>query len=470
MCGILHDLGKYRTEFQEYLFGKRNRSKDTQHAIYGAGYALFDLQSPEVALCVAGHHAGLHNAEMLAEDIRKIHSDIRPILDACSLDGVLIPQEPQIEQNSDRLMAEFEIRMLFSCLVQADWHDTAIYSGKELLPPKELEPDFLLQKLKSHITNLSSIQSTSLQQIRSSIFEACLEAGKLNQGIYSLTVPTGGGKTLSMMAFALQHAITHGLNRVIVVIPYLSIIEQNAQVYRNLFGSDVVIEHHSSVKQEDQELDEEYSIEIELEKRWFVEAWDAPIIVTTSVQFIESLFNCKPGRCRKLRNIANSVILFDEAQLFPSHLLEPLLDVLKRLVDEYGCSLLFSSATQPSLTAKSLASAFPVNSIREIVANPVSIYTNLRRVNYHKELLEEALNWDQLVEHFRSHTTNQILAVTNLRKHAFALFESLKDTLSADQSDSIFHLSSAMCAEHRSNVLGQKNSPVHEFRCLHILY
>ncbi|MBN2326734.1 MAG: CRISPR-associated helicase Cas3' [Candidatus Omnitrophica bacterium] len=457
-CGLLHDAGKYREAFQDYLAGRRERNHDTHHAIFGAAIAWRFLQSPLAALCIQGHHSGLHNGELIKNDIDKIDEDIQKIFDCLLADycSDKIPIFPLC--SNDSLTVEFQTRMLFSCLIDADWLDTAEFFGADLCSPTILAPDILLDRLQSHVTELSTNPDSNIQQIRRSIFSSCLEAGSKSQGFFSLTVPTGGGKTLSMMAFALNHAKVHNLRRVIVVIPYLSIIEQNAKIYRDVFGDEFVIEHHSSVKLDEVGGTEEEQKKREWERKLSIENWDAPIIVTTSVQLIESLFSNKPGPCRKLHNISNSVILFDESQLIPFHLLEPCLDVFHELVSSYGCSILFSSATQPSFTCKNIASLLKNYEIHEIISNSSSLYQNLKRVHFNFDLLDDSLSWNKLTQKITQHPQKQVLTVTNIRRHAFDLYENVKTHLPSEEHDSLFHLSSAMCAEHRSDILGSKES------------
>ncbi len=280
-----------------------------------------------------------------------------------------------------------------------------------------------------------------LAELRNRIFDACQNAGTLPQGFFSLTVPTGGGKTISAMAFALAHAKAHGLRRVIVVIPYLSIIEQNAAEYRRVLGNDVVLENHSSVKPRDDASEEEKS-RLELVS----ENWDAPVIVTTSVQFLESLFAASPSRCRKLHRVARSVVVFDEVQTLPSHLLKPTFSVFRELAINYGVSFVFSSATQPAFRrSAALPDGFAADELREIAPEPTELFRLLRRVNYHLPRADERLDWPELAD--RLAASPQVLCVVNLTRHAATLWEELTKRLPADERP--IHLSAAMCPAHR---------------------
>jgi CRISPR-associated endonuclease/helicase Cas3 len=277
--------------------------------------------------------------------------------------------------------------------------------------------------------------------LRNHIFDTAIERAMLPSGFFSLTVPTGGGKTLASMAFALAHAKAHGLRRVIVVIPYLSIIEQNAAEYRRIFGDEVVLENHSGVRPKDDQSEEESS-RLEL----ISENWDAPVIVTTSVQFLESLFASSPSKCRKLHRIPRSVVIFDEVQTLPAHLLKPIFNVFHELAANYGTSFVFSSATQPAFRkCAALPDGFDAHELREIAPEPGDLFRQLCRVNYHLPKTGETLDWSVLAEKIAA--TPQALCVVNLTRHAKELWEQLKRAL--PEAETPIHLSSAMCPQHR---------------------
>ncbi|MBA3356157.1 MAG: CRISPR-associated endonuclease Cas3'' [Pyrinomonadaceae bacterium] len=374
-AGLLHDLGKYRDEFQEYLLGNRKKSHETHHAVYGAKLAAANRKTA-LAFAIAAHHAGLHDAEKLREmlsdscydfsclDTLKQHfeAEVKALDWQCP--------EPTINPQSqgDKLCFEMFTRMIFSALVDADFLDTEVHYQLQSRETLALEPEKMLRQLFSEKETKAT--GGELNALRNRIFQQCLDAAASQPGFFSLTVPTGGGKTLSSMAFALRHAQVHGLRRVIVVIPYLSIIEQNAAQYRRIFdplGKGLVIEHHSSVRVPDDANEERRRSPLE----YTAENWDAPVIVTTSVQFIESLFGSRPGRCRKLHNIARSVVIFDEVQTLPTHLLNPLLNVLRELRHNYGVSFVFSTATQPAFRkSNSVTEGFEKDEITEITGTP----------------------------------------------------------------------------------------------------
>ena len=451
LAGLLHDLGKYRSPFQEYLSCKRAGSVETHHAVYGAALAFkYNWSGP--AFVVAGHHAGLHNISDLQSLVLGGKYDamnrLVPLLERSEAELGEIPNEliePEFANpKNDKAVTEFYVRMLFSCLVDADFLDTEQFVRGVGRVPVKLNAPSLLKRLQAYRSKFDS--SSELNKLRNRVFEDCLAKAMEPTGFFSLTVPTGGGKTLSGMAFALEHARRHGMQRVIVVIPYLSIIEQNAAEYRKVLdpkNEGIVIEHHSSVAAKGDDEEQGRSPE-----ELAAENYDAPVIVTTSVQFIESLFANRPSKCRKLHNIANSVVLLDEVQTLPSHLLNPLLHVLRDLEKHYRASFVFSTATQPAFSrSTSLPEGFSVNEVKEIVSQPSELFQKLGRVVYEVRSTEN--NWPELVEEWVSEP--QALGVVNTRKQAAKWWELLR----AQKLEGVLHLSSAMCAEHRTQVLAE---------------
>ena len=459
LAGSLHDLGKYRQEFQDYLRGDRASSQETQHAAYGAIWAIQNGQLLQ-AFVIAGHHSGLHDIVDLQGIPHKPVLGLPGSLDAalqCYLANASTPQSLPIPafitnipgENEQTLRLEFAVRMLFSCLVDADRLDSAFWP---LEPPAELRMDApaLLERVEAERLRKSShAPDGTLKTSRNHIFDTCLIKAVLAQGFFSLTVPTGGGKTLSAMAFALAHARKHRLRRIIVVIPYLSIIEQNAAEYRRILGNDVVLENHSAVKPKP-DADEEEKDALELA----AENWDSPVVITTSVQFIESLLSARPSRCRKLHRIANSVVIFDEVQTMPSHLLQPIFSVFRELVRQYGVSFVFSSATQPAfLNSTSLPDGFTEGEMRSIIDHPDQLFRNLRRVNYHLPREGETVDWPELAKRMAMPEHRQALCVVNLTRHAADLWDRLRSALPEAEKRMLFHLSSAMCPAHRLRVI-----------------
>lgn len=458
-AGLLHDLGKYRDEFQAYLRGQRAAGQETQHAVYGAAWAG-ERSLAASAFSVAGHHAGLHDLsdlqqmlanpkrqfpQVLPEIVRRFEAELGPLPE---------PPKPPAWATEIGLPAECYTRLLLSCVVDADRLDTAYWPAK---PPAErlLEAERLLSLvLTERGCKRAANPGSVLSNPRNQVFDACLARAVSDQGFFSLTVPTGGGKTLSAMAFALAHAKQHGLRRVIVVIPYLSIIEQNAAEYRRVFGDAVVLEHHSAVEPPSDQNEEEKS-RLDLA----TENWNAPVIVTTSVQFLESLFAASPSRCRKLHRIARSVVIFDEVQTLPAHLLQPVFSMFRELQKNYGVSFVFSSATQPAFRrCLSLPDGFTADEMREIAPAPSELFRSLRRVNYHLPEADETLDWPQLAERLAKPT--QVLCVVNLVRHASELWQQLRRRLPEDAKP--VHLSAAMCPQHRLDRLSEIRTSLDE--------
>lgn len=460
LAGWLHDLGKYRDEFQAYLRRERGMSADTQHAVYGAKWAA-DRDLWPNAFSVAGHHAGLHDLgdlqQMLDDPRRRFPEAVPTIVQRFQTEISPLPEPPKPPPwaEASELAAEFYTRMLFSCVVDADRLDTAFWPHD---PPTDRPLDAAsLERIRAERQRKrAKSPANPLVTLRNEVFEACLAAGAWRQGFFSLTAPTGGGKTLSAMAFALAHAKRYGLRRVIVVIPYLSIIEQNAAEYRRILGDDVVLENHSAAEPR-ADADEEEKFQLELA----TENWDAPIIVTTSVQFLESLFAASPSRCRKLHRIPRSVVIFDEVQTLPAHLLQPAFSVFRELTQHYHVSFVFSSATQPAFRkCPSLPDGFTSDELREIAPEPARSFRNLRRVTYHLPGDDETLDWPQLAE--RLAVSKQVLCVVNLVRHAKELWEELKQRLPAEEKP--IHLSAAMCPQHRFDRLAEIHGCLREGR------
>ncbi|MEP7336197.1 MAG: CRISPR-associated endonuclease Cas3'' [Acidobacteriota bacterium] len=466
-AGRLHDLGKYRDEFQDYLRGKRESSEETHHAIYGAALT-FQQRCIGPTLAIAGHHAGLHDWHQLAEELKadtkyQAQAQLPLIRERFAAElGELVAKitEPDFIR-TEKLSAELYVRMLFSALVDADFLDTEAHHKLAPRPVQSLQPGELLQRIIAE--KESKPRDGELNELRNRIFQQCLDAAQAEPGFFSLTVPTGGGKTIAGMAFALAHAQRHELRRVIVVIPYLSIIEQNAAQYRRMLDPEkrgVVIENHSAITPPEDAGETRPRKPFEKHPtEYAAENWDAPVIVTTSVQFIESLFANRTSRCRKLHNVARSVVIFDEVQTLPPHLLNPLLNVLRELRDHYGVSFVFSTATQPAFRhrPRHLEEGFKPDEVREITTGTAETFRKLQRVRYSLPEIGRTTSWMEVAGNLAAR--QQSLCVVNLRRHAYELWEQLRQTLPAADRDGLFHLSSAMCAQHRFDLLGDSDNP-----------
>lgn len=476
-AGRLHDLGKYLDAFQEYLAGQRKGDYDTHHAVYGAALAYqYDWLAP--AFAIAGHHAGLHDLDGLQAFIASEKYRASEKLDLLTERFIaeLGPIAKQITEPvallEDPLRAELYVRMLFSALVDADYLDTEKHHLCADRTPQAFQAEVLLERLlrakdeksqKAAKHNVDDPKAQQLNDLRNDIFNQCVARANLPCGYFSLTVPTGGGKTIAAMAFALAHAMQNRLRRVIVVIPYLSIIEQNATEYKAILdpgNEGIIVENHSAVvvPAAERELTNTTEDRARSPLELAAENWDAPVVVTTSVQFIESLFANRPSRCRKHHNIARSVVIFDEVQTLPAHLLNPLLSVLRELKESYGVSFVFSTATQPAFRRSfALTNGFALNEVKEIITDPGSVYQSLRRVRYELPQPGQTVDLADIAKQMANE--DQVLCVLNTRKHAYELREALLKTLSFTQPESVFHLSSAMCAEHRLHLIGAVNDP-----------
>ena len=453
---LLHDLGKYSEPFQNRLRG----GKRVDHATAGAKEAItrWKMTGKLMAYCIAGHHAGLangsgegHNRSTLKERLAADIPALNPVWQA----EIPLPEKiplPPLKSNPKYpgFAQAFFTRMLYSCLVDADYLDTeAFYArldGKTVARGGYPALGALQQAFNQHLQNVradakenSEGGQAELNRLRSDILDHAQQQAALPSGLFTLTVPTGGGKTYTSMAFALEHARQHGQRRIIYVIPFTSIIEQNAAAFRDAFGDlgeAAVLEHHSTF--DDRKLQERDTRD---KLRHATENWDAPIVVTTAVQFFESLFADRSSRCRKLHNIANSVIILDEAQMLPLHLLRPVMAAIDELARNYRCTAVMCTATQPAINADNgFYGGF--SDVREIAPDPARLYTALRRTTVrHIGNQSDA----ELLEHLTAQP--QLLIIVNNRRHARSLYDSAKPL------DGVYHLTTLMCAEHRSEVL-----------------
>ena len=470
LIGLWHDLGKCNPEFQKYMIASTKGeyySNKVVHAIWGSAltYKISYLAKKcpsiweEFVLPIYCHHTGLKES---GEVSSKITSFIRKNEDKFKEMATFLQEQslpsfiPRhiVRKNTRK---DFFIRMLFSCLIDADCLDTEIdadrFAEQKRSELRKIEYSFdqLWNKFEeSKKKQMDKIRGekkehTEVNQKREEIYNACIKAAKEKPGVYRLTVPTGGGKTRSGIAFALQHALEnkeHDFQRIIVAIPYTSIIDQTAKEYREIFGDSFVLEHHSQITLP--EDDEDYQKQKELlEYQLATENWNVPIIVTTTVQLFESLFSNLKSRCRKLHNIAKSIIILDEVQTLPTELLRPITDSLKTLVEEYGVTVVLCTATQPALENSSYLKEFEGTNIKEIIPKAEYYFNNMKRVNY--EFLSDPLSWSDIAQEIKKRP--QILVVLNTKRDAMALI----DELGEDRN--IFHLSTMLCGAHRKKIL-----------------
>jgi CRISPR-associated endonuclease/helicase Cas3 len=446
----LHDIGKLAPEFQSYLL-RENGLDDEEydgaghgrinHSSAGAAFAeeIFGpIPGLSIAYLIAGHHAGLPDyyptntgRAALQSRLQEGKDNLRPIREEAEELGKKLHRNFRPPAFVKACNYHLWIRMLFSCLVDADFLDT-----ENFMNPVQAQKRFgypSLSELKSmfddHICKIiGNAEQTPVNIARQKILSFCKGAAQHSPGFFTLTVPTGGGKTLSGMAFALDHAVKHDKSRIIYVIPYTSIIEQTAEILSNIFGTENIVEHHSNL---DPDKETQRS-------RLAAENWDAPIIVTTNVQFFESLHAAKSSRCRKLHNIINSVVILDEAQLLPPELLDLCVETIAQLVDHYGVTMLLSTATQPALPK--------LNQPREIVADPAALYEQLKRTEIimPPDLIHRS-DWDETAGRMQQH--DQVLCVVNTRRDCYDLHKLMPY--------GTIHLSALMCGAHRSEVIGK---------------
>ncbi|MFR1247484.1 MAG: CRISPR-associated helicase Cas3' [Christensenellales bacterium] len=441
LCGLAHDIGKYSDEFQLRLRG----GKKVDHATAGA-IECFKIKAAFEAVCVIGHHSGLPNVGHKDADTtesqtffgRKLRAEQGGIPDyRKNWNGHIALPQDYFRPSGRGFATAFYIRMLYSCLVDADYIDTETFMNGDAGRGNYEPLSALCDKLTAYISKWNN-PTREIDILRQKILNSCIEKASAPRGIFSLTVPTGGGKTVASMAFALNHAVANSMKRIIYVIPYTSIIEQNAKVFRDILGQENVVEHHSQVSHE---LSEDAD-ELEYRSALATENWDAPVIVTTAVQFFESLYANRSSKCRKLHNIANSVIIFDEAQMIPSNNLRPCVAAIAELVRAYNATAVLCTATQPAID-EMLLEYSKKESVVELCPDVDGMFEKFRRTSFEKE---GRLTTDELVSRLESQ--QQVLCIVNTRKFAQEVYEALP-------SEGRFHLSTLMCPVHRKQKLDE---------------
>lgn len=444
LAGMAHDIGKYSAAFQRRLHG----GPKVDHASAGA-FECLKTQQLAAAFAISGHHGGLPDgggrgdaagagtfwgrinraSQGNLEDYHAWQSEFS------------LPHANTPAFAGTRLEGMFFTRMLFSCLVDADYTDTgAFMDNSPYLPASSSSMEELWRRLETYVSGWFPPKG-ALNMQRCVILEQCMSAGaQYGPGLFTLTVPTGGGKTVASLSFALAQAKARRMKRIVYVIPYTSIIEQTAQAFREILGDENVLEFHSGVQFDQQEDDASSPEAVPLTRS--VETWDVPVIVTTAVQFFESLYACQPSKCRKLHNLAQSVLIFDEAQMLPLPYLRPCVWAIAQLVRHYGASAVLCTATQPALDPifQEFAPEIP---IREICPMAEAHWESFRRVSFQQA---GTLSWMDLAA--RLQQQEQVLCVVNTRRAAREVFHQLSGSGN-------FHLSTLMYPAHRRRILDE---------------
>ncbi len=449
ILGNNHDLGKGTRPWQAYLrrvndivdeFAKFYEGHPP-HAAVGAQFLFNHSETAGklLAYCIAGHHGGLPNWNNSGNSALKTKLEL-PFPQIEDFDPIpKFPDDLPLLTDPDRFgfQLQFFVRMLFSCLVDADYLDTESFLDKKKSSYRSSYPKIdALHKIfwKNFNSMRNQADPTSIvNTARERVLKDCLRVAKLESGLFSLTVPTGGGKTLASLAFALNHAQKCTKRRIVYVIPFTSIIEQNAKVFRDMLGEDAVLEHHCNFISEDSDW----------KTRLATENWDAPVIVTTNVQFFNSFYANKTSKCRKLHNIANSIVIFDEVQAIPVEKLKPCLEVIKELSLNYGVTSILCTATQPAIKFSEQFEA-GLKNVREIIQDVPTLFTTLKRT---EEIFIGERNEQDIANLLLKH--EQVLCIVNTRQQALDIFNLLPN------SEGNFHLSALMYPAHRTKILDE---------------
>lgn len=451
-AGLFHDAGKYQQAFQDYLFNGGIRGS-VPHAVFGAILSQ-SVSKWILPFCIEGHHKGLSDRSRLKNTLAefKEYKEFREVEDKFykefERERFVVEDnlDNQIYKKYNSFESEFLVRYLFSLLTDADWLDTEKHfnqTASDLRESKELEIEFMIDKIERKFDTFS--KTGEINQLRNRVRHDAIQKAEFPIGFFSLTLPTGLGKTLTSFYWALLHARKHQLKRIIIVLPYINIIDQTVKILKNIFGDDAVLEHHSGVIESDIKNDDKKFNP----KKLASQNWDYPVIVTTTVQFFESLFSNKPSQCRKIHNIARSVVVFDEVQSLPKSLVQPTLTMLKNIQAVLKTTFLFCTATQPAFIKREKFDG--IEAIEPLVKNAEVLFEKTKRVEYNLinklKPIDENLFFEKILLE-----NNSVLVVLNTKKQALMGFAAV---YRARQFDKVYHLSTSMCAQHRKYIIAR---------------
>ena len=455
VMGLLHDKGKEQEGFQNYIkkvsgyMPEIRNAERTPHAYVGALLAkrLYPKSFPLLSMPIMAHHAGLYD---FTDFLERMKAEMPIDIQSEKSINLEMPKDKSYKPQDFHHL----VRVLYSCLVDADFLDTEEFMDKKRSESRKTQKTIneLLPLLEQYLKELSEKSvMTELNVLRASIQNLCRESASEAPGFYSLTVPTGGGKTLSSLLWAMLHAVRHGKDRIIIAIPYTSIIVQTASILRKIFGAENVLEHHSVFDAE--VAFNEYCEDMDgmkLRQRLATENWDYPIVVTTNVQLFQSMFSNKPSSCRKLHNVCNSVLILDEVQMLPMEHLQPIVDGLSAYQRLFNTSVLFTTASQPVLSGEHsgcnpMVKLKGLSFVKEIIPDDMCLHDKLRRVNLHFD--KQPVDYDTLAEKLLQH--DKVLCIVNTRKDAQELYS----RLSIERG--VYHLSRMMCSAHIQKVISE---------------
>ena len=459
ILGLLHDKGKEREAFQQYIRSASGLDtthvhiKEHNHAYVGGLIARKMYGETAQNLLtnpIASHHRGLYDNDELDNTLKE-----KTIPDEVKMDCLKISLDRPDFQSMRKEDFHHLCRMLFSCLVDADYLDTEQFMDPESASLRKGKSSLqeLLPKLARHLEALRlAAKDTAINRIRNEVQQRCVEMAEMEKGFYSLTVPTGGGKTLSSLAWAMRHAVYHGMKRIIIAIPYTSIIVQTAAILKGIFGEENVLEHHSNVNSENIK-DEQLKQKMQLA----MENWDYPIVVTTNVRMFESMFDNKPSVCRKLHNIVNSILILDEVQTLPTGYLQPIVDTLRSYQKMFVMSVLFTTASQPVLEGliegcNPNANFKGLKSVKEIIPKEMKLHERLKRV--HLDIDDTPRSYDEIAQ--RLCYFKRVLCIVNTRRDAKELFKRLP------KEGITLHLSRMMCPDHVNETINKIKAALKE--------